>query len=158
VSEQTNILNCKRGDHPEGHRGQIYGLCLACERDLLRRELAEAQATASARGALLDSYVLGGWVDAERLARELAEARELLSTSHTDGLHWKTWRQWRERKAAFLGAAMTETSTNPTQISSGLVGERNKQACFVETATGEPMPRCDNYPRCPCGGPEGWKP
>jgi len=43
--------------------------------DELHRELAEAKATASARGALLDSYVLGGWVDAERLARELAEAQ-----------------------------------------------------------------------------------
>jgi len=40
--------------------------------------------------------------DHNLVVARLAEARELLATSHTDGLHWKTWRQWRERKSALL--------------------------------------------------------
>lgn len=30
-------------------------------------------------------------------------------------------------------------------------------ACLAETVSGNPLPRCDNYPRCMCGGPHGWK-
>jgi hypothetical protein len=73
--------------------------CLYCkddEIDRLRRELAEAQdKIAELRQALAEEM-------SDEINVKLAEARELLRTSHTDGLHWKTWRQWRERKSALL--------------------------------------------------------
>lgn len=28
--------------------------------------------------------------------------------------------------------------------------------CLARTMTGGVLPRCENYPRCPCGGPDGW--
>ena len=42
------------------------------------------------------------------LRRELDEARELLATSHTDGLHWNMWRAWKARRDAFLAAKESE--------------------------------------------------
>ena len=36
--------------------------------------------------------------DFDAKERECERLRELLRTSHTDGLHWKTWRQWKEAR------------------------------------------------------------
>jgi predicted RNase H-like nuclease (RuvC/YqgF family) len=72
--------------------------CHKAEIELLRRDLAEAESFRIEFRNLATAH----FVRIGELERELAEARGLLRTSHTDGLHWKTWRQWRERKSALL--------------------------------------------------------
>ena len=65
--------------------------------DALRRKLAGARADKDAWMHEFHATI------AEQQA-QLAEARELLATSHTDGLHWKTWRTWKGKRDAFLAA------------------------------------------------------
>lgn len=33
-----------------------------------------------------------------------------------------------------------------------------EELCDATTFEGKPMERCPDYPHCPCGGPENWKP
>ena len=50
----------------------------------------------------------------DALAAEVATLRELLRTSHTDGLHWKTWRQWKAARDAALAAPTSAAGSTPT--------------------------------------------